>query len=600
MVPRSFAQKDPGRQAPPVIWLGVLLLSLAGCAASPARHAGTAGEIQSELDRALAAKPRAGEPQAVQDALLPPLRITVPKAAQKPVEPRFDLVVNDAPANQVFMGIVSGTRYSMLVHPDVTGAISVNLKDVTVFEALDALHELYGYDYRVDGNRIFILPRTMQTRIFQVNYLTGQRRGTSDIRVVSGSVSDTATAASTAGATTTPTTTSTALDSSKITTTSGSDFWHELTASLTAIIGDKDGRQVVVSPQSGVVVVRAMPDELNNVAAYLRATQLSVDRQVILEAKIIQVVLNDGYQTGINWAAFKTGPNSRLSLGQVTPGGLVSPNGTLLGTLVSPAANTPPTLYATPGADLQGPSGLTGASGAAASLFSLAFQTSSFAALLSFLETQGTVHVLSSPRIATLNNQQAVLKVGSDEFFVTSVSSSTTSTAAAPTASTNVTVQPFFSGIALDVTPQIDASGDIILHIHPSVSQVKTDTKQVTLGNLSGQSNTISLPLAKSTVSETDSMVRAHDAQIVAIGGLMSTSTSKDRSQLPGLGDVPVLGTLFGQTNQVTQKSELVILLKATVVRGAGDWTADIAASRRRIRALERVRDPSAGDAESR
>ena len=525
MVPRSFAQKDPGRQAPPVIWLGVLLLSLAGCAASPARHAGTAGEIQSELDRALAAKPRAGEPQAVQDALLPPLRITVPKAAQKPVEPRFDLVVNDAPANQVFMGIVSGTRYSMLVHPDVTGAVSVNLKDVTVFEALDALHELYGYDYRVDGNRIFILPRTMQTRIFQVNYLTGQRRGTSDIRVVSGSVSDTATAASTAGATTTPTTTSTALDSSKITTTSGSDFWHELTASLTAIIGDKDGRQVVVSPQSGVVVVRAMPDELNNVAAYLRAT---------------------------------------------------------------------------PGADLQGPSGLTGASGAAASLFSLAFQTSSFAALLSFLETQGTVHVLSSPRIATLNNQQAVLKVGSDEFFVTSVSSSTTSTAAAPTASTNVTVQPFFSGIALDVTPQIDASGDIILHIHPSVSQVTTDTKQVTLGNLSGQSNTISLPLAKSTVSETDSMVRAHDAQIVAIGGLMSTSTSKDRSQLPGLGDVPVLGTLFGQTNQVTQKSELVILLKATVVRGAGDWTADIAASRRRIRALERVRDPSAGDAESR
>lgn len=602
MVIGSHAQKDPGRRTPHFLWLGALLLGLTGCAANPPGHGAASGEIHSALDRALAAKPAAAEPGAVQEALLPPLQIPLPKAAPRPVEPHFDLVVNDAPASQVFMGIVSGTRYSMLVHPKVTGTISVNLKDVTVLQALDAIHELYGYDYKVDGNRIFVLPRTLQTRIFQVNYLTGQRQGSSDIRVVSGSVSDVSTGGSGGTATpTTPTTTSTAVDSSKISTTSSSDFWSELKTSLSAIVGNKDGRQVVISPQSGVVVVRAMPDELNNVAAYLKATQLSVDRQVILEAKIIEVTLNDSYQTGINWAAFKTGPNSRLSLGQATQGGTLAPDGSLQGTLVSPSANKPPQVSISPGANLQAPEGLTTpdgltSTGAAASLFSLAFQTSSFAALISFLETQGTVHVLSSPRIATLNNQQAVLKVGSDEFFVTNISSSTTATAAAPTASTNVTVQPFFSGIALDVTPQIDEKGDVILHIHPSVSQVRTDTKEVSLSNLNGQSNTISLPLAKSTVSETDSIVRAQDGRIVAIGGLMRISSNNDRSQLPGLGNVPVLGALFGQTNRVIQKSELVILLKPTVIRSGGDWTRDIAGSRRRIDVLDGPRESVVGE----
>ena len=216
---------------------------------------------------------------------------------------------------------------------------------------------------------------------------------------------------------------------------------------------------------------------------------------------------------------------------------------------------------------------------ATGSLFGLAFQTSNFAALLNFLESQGNVHVLSSPRIATLNNQKAVLKVGTDEFFVTNVSTTTT-TGTATTTTPSVTLQPFFSGIALDVTPRIDENNEIILHIHPAVSQVSTVNKIVDVGGIGGVLN---LPLASSSISETDSIVRARNGQIVAIGGLMRQATTDDRSGLPGLPK-----SVFGQISQTSEKRELVILLKPTVINNDSDWSQDITQSRDHINNMGR------------
>jgi MSHA biogenesis protein MshL len=214
----------------------------------------------------------------------------------------------------------------------------------------------------------------------------------------------------------------------------------------------------------------------------------------------------------------------------------------------------------------------------------MAFQTSNFAALISFLEQQGTVHVLSSPRIATMNNQKAVLKVGTDEFFVTGVSTTTTTNAAGGgTVSPNVTLQPFFSGVVLDVTPQIDDAGNITLHVHPSVSQVSTVTKSINLGS----AGSLNLPLAASVTSEMDSMVRGQDGQVVAIGGLMRQATTSDRSQLPGAGSIPVLGALFRNTSDVIDKRELVVLIRPTIVGAAGGWNADLQEAGSRMRAIE-------------
>jgi len=554
----------------------LLLVALSACAAPSARN-GTAETIRHEMDAAVRESSNAGKTRAaVEDALLPPLAMDMPAADVRPPEVRFDLTVNDTPARQVFMAIVSGTRYSMLVSPDVGGSISLNLKDVTVFDALEAVRNLYGYDYKVDGTRIYIQPMGLQTRIYQVNYLTGLREGRSSLRVTSGSVSDTPIIGvpGMPVPTTTTTTGSSTQDSSRVTTKTTADFWEELGKALNIIVGSDKGRSVVISPMTGVIVVRAMPDELRNVAAYLKASQISVERQVILEAKIIEVQLNDGFQSGVNWSAFNGG--GRGSVGQLGTSTTLAPNAA--GGAAQTISN--PLLAAVPGSSIASSAAtvatnaITGVTQGSGTLFGMAFQTNNFAALLNFLETQGDVHVLSSPRIATLNDQKAVLKVGTDEFFVTNVTSTTT-TGTATTTTPSVTLQPFFSGIALDVTPSIDENNDVILHVHPSVSVVTTVTKTVTVGGTGG---TLSLPLASSSVSETDSIVRAHDGQIVVIGGLMRQATTNDNSGLPGMPK-----TLFGQTNMSTQKRELIILLKPTVVDSNKDWAADIASSRDRV-----------------
>ncbi|MGA8863480.1 MAG: secretin N-terminal domain-containing protein [Gallionella sp.] len=546
-----------------ILLLGVLLL--AGCAA-PRSNNQVAGSIQREMNQAAQNSTRPSKADEVNNALLPPLAMGIPKVDGKSLDTKFDLTVNNVPASQVFMSIVDGTRYSMLLNPNVRGNISLNLKDVTVFDALEAIRQMYGYDYKIENNRIYIQPLTMQTRIYQVNYLTAERDGKSSLRVISGSVSDSPQTGTPGALTTTPGTTlggpeSHALESSKVTMDSKTNFWSDLEKALTTIVGSGNGRSVVVSPMSGVIVVRAMPDELRSVSAYLRAAQISVDRQVILEAKIVDVQLNSSYQSGVNWAAFKNNPNSLTSGGVLSPGTSLATSGSLASGLVTATAGSNIALAAT----------TASGQAAAGSLFGLAFQTSNFAALLNFLESQGNVQVLSSPRIATLNNQKAVLKVGTDDFFVTNVSTTTT-TGTATTSTPSITLQPFFSGVALDITPSIDENGEIILHVHPSVSQVTTVTKVVDLGGTNGS---ISLPLASSAISETDSIVRARNGQIVAIGGLMTQSASNNDSGLPGMPKA-----VFGQTNQQSAKRELVILLKPTVVDSDKDWSDDIVHSR--------------------
>ena len=600
----------------------VLLVLLAGCAQDVKRYNLGRDTINSELERAnrdarnrpvAAAQP--ATPDAVAQALLPPLIVQMPALSQQAPEPRFDLAVNNAPAAQVFLSIVSGTRFSMIVHPDIRDSISVNLKDVTVAEALETLRELYGYEYRFTGNRIVVQPVSIQTRIYQINYLLANRQGRSDIRVTSGSISSpTGGPGSPSGAGTTTGATGSVpgqpgaagtirpIESSRVTTTADNDFWGDLGTALRAIVGTEQTRNVVINAQSGLIVVRALPAELRNVESFLRRKQAIVERQVMLEAKIIEVTLRDSQQTGINWAAFRAGSNSRFGAGVVTPGTTLrtdgtigaptarGPDGTALAgsaLTINPARSNP--LSPDPLSLIAGSVGsltsaITSGITAPGTLFGLAFQTSNFAALLSFLETQGAVDVLSSPRIATLSNQKAVLKVGTDEFFVTNVTTTTTSTGTTSQASPTITLQPFFSGIALDVTPQIDGENNIILHVHPSVSQVVDRTKSIDLGTLGN----FRLPLASSTVNETDSIVRVQDGNIVAIGGLMQTRSTNDRSQVPGLGDVPGLGHLFRNTARTQVKSELVILIKPTLIRSESSWNQDLVDTQDRIQAMRR------------
>lgn len=552
----------------------LLLFLLAACSTIPRDAQQTHVAAQQALRVPAPEQPDAALPAAVSEALLPPLHIELPQAPGGEEE-RFSLSVVNLAARELFMALATDTKYSMLVHPDVGGTITAELKQVTLPEALESLQQLHDFDYEIRGARVVIKPAGLRSAVFQVDYLTGNRLGSSSTRVSSGSIAATASGSGKSaasggdGSSGGETGAERGQVNTEVRTRSASDFWTDLKSALEQLVGaGQQGRTVVISPQSGVVVVRAMQRELAEVERFLQATRLALKRQVILEAKIVEVQLNGQFQSGVNWAAFARSPN--VSLGFGAPGATLGARGS--GNL----SGGP--LGAEPG------SSLSIASGALDSLFGIAVQTSNFAALISFLETQGTVHVLSSPRIATLNNQKAVLKVGTEEFFVTDLKPGTV-IAGSPPVSTppSVTLQPFFSGVVLDVTPQIDEQGNVMLHVRPSVSDVTTVEKAVNLGDTGGQ---MLLPLASSSASETDSIIRARDGQLVVIGGLMRQAVSGDRGQLPGLGDLPLIGALFRNSEHLSRKRELVILLRPIVIDSDRDWNEELQRNSERLREL--------------
>lgn len=345
-----------------------------------------------------------------------------------------------------------------------------------------------------------------------------------------------------------------------------------------------DSRTVSVSPQSATVLVRGTPEELRQVANYLDNSNKVVGRQVLIEARILEVALNDGYESGINWAAFLRSGQVGASL--LSPGAALGTTNT--GALLQGNGITAGVAGAAQQAMAAGGRSIAAQSAAPGSIFSLVVQSSNFAALMNFLQTQGVVHTLSSPRVAAMNNQKAVIKVGADSLFITRVSGGSVTQSAVggvPTVtSPTFDVQSFFSGIAMDVTPQIAEDGKILLHVRPSISDVSQRSQNVDLGNLGNYV----LPLVSNNVSETDSMIRVNDGQIVALGGLMRTVQTDRRSGVTGLASLPVVGSLFRNTTLGYEKRELVILLKTTLIEGDGGWARDIGEAAGRFKALDR------------
>ena len=568
------------RSATPLYLATAVALLLAGCQNGPPPRA-TSDRIETELKDALAQRPVPKVPERITAALLPPLAQELPRPAAIP-EQRFDLVVSNASVQQVYHAMASGSRYSILLPPTLAGTVSVNLKDVTMREALEVMREVHGFEYRIDGTRVYIQDATLQTRIFQVSYPTSKRVGRSDTKVISGSITSNSSGTTGGGGGGSTTNNS---EGSQISTTSDSDFWKELDTALKAIVGSEAGRQVVMSQHTGTIVVRALPKEQREIENFLRSAKLSIERQVMLEAKIVEVSLKEGFESGINWAGL-SGGNHRFSVGADptrinVPGSIGRAAGIPAGSIVTgvDGSSTPPSVTPTTLGQLVASPFASGGAG----LLGIAFTTSGFNGLLAFLETQGAVQVLSSPRVAAINNQKAVLRVGTDDFFITNISTTTVASASGNVTTPTITVQPFFSGIALDVTPQIDEDGMVTMHVRPSVSEVTERTRIVNLGTL----GSFTLPLASSNVNETDTVVRVQDGYIVAIGGLMQQRQSNGRSQVPGAGDLPVVGNLVKRTEKSLDKRELVFLIKPTVIKSDAQWRDDIAATDARMRNLD-------------
>ncbi len=485
------------------------------------------------------------------------------------LDERFDVSVQAVPAKAFFLGLVEGTDTNVVVHPDLSGTVSLELTDVNVEDVLSVVRQVYGYEYKKNRGIYTIFPNALRSEVFHIDYLDVKRVGVSDTNVLigriesgsgsqSGNSSGGSNGSNGGGSGSGGGDTANFLDyiesaqtdagsaqgitpGARVQTLNTTDFWGGIERSISSIIGGASGnRMVMVMPQAGMVVVKAMPNELNSVREFLQRSELSVQRQVILEAKILEVRLNDEFQAGVDWSAI----NGQISnFNSVDPSLVAAKNGN--------------------------------------SWTSSIVGVSDITQLLDLLERQGNVQVMSSPRISTVNNQKALIRVGSDEFFVTGLSSDTTSNASSTTSTPNIELSSFFSGIALDVTPQIAEDGDVILHIHPVVSDVKDQTKELVIGG-----ELISLPLALRDVRESDSIVRAKSGEVVVLGGLMQEIELDQNSKHPFVGDIPLVSSLFKQKHRKVVKTELVILLRPQVVQ-ADTWTDSIQRSRNNFKKLD-------------
>lgn len=539
----------------------LLSLLLGACAQAPVDNRLPVEMIMDEAVAQMAelpSEPQATEvPDAVSDVLLGPGLLAGQDVQD--TEERFDLAVRDVPAQSFFLGLVEGTGVNVVVHPEVSGTISLELNDVTVADVLSVARDIYGYEYKLNRGIYTIYPSKLRTEIFHINYLDVQRLGVSDTSVSVSRIDST-----NDNANQTSNGTHQLLDGeesegapsgSRVQTFNKTDFWKSLRQTIATIIGgEQANRSVMVTPQAGMVVVKALPSELNAVRDFLERSELSVKRQVILEAKILEVRLNNDFKAGINW-------------GEIS-GQLLYAENLADGFALSAAQNalvneSRETFTNNPFVDADGNLSNLVLDGSedVGGTFAALLQVTDITKLLSLLETQGSVQVLSSPRISTVNNQKAVIRVGSDEFFVTGIKTNTIASASATTTSPDIELTPFFSGIALDVTPQIADNGDVVLHIHPVVSDVQDQQKDLTVGD-----EAFSLPLALRDIRESDSIVRAKNGQVVVLGGLMQETTLKEDGKRPFLGDIPLVNTLFKTKNERSVKTELVILLRPLVV----------------------------------
>lgn len=522
------------------------LVLLAGCKSLPADRQDPAGSKQA-LNQAI--EEQAGAASTVQPPMALPTEIAQELAAStpmipKPAVPLIDVAAKDVDARVFFSSLVEGSPYSVALHPGVQGSISLNLKQVSVDEVLKTIEDIYGYDVRRTGRVLQVYPTGMRTETFSVNYLYMQRNGLSVTSVNSGGLTDdnsnnnndnnnsnNNSSNNSNNNNSDSSSNSNNVNGTRIETLNKTDFWTELKDTLTTLVGSGKGRSVVLLPQAGLVTIRAFPDEIRQVREFLTTAESHMQRQVILEARILEVRLNDGYQQGIQWSLLDDGTGADNVWSGGTSGGT-------FGNAVT---------------DVLG--NVTG----------LKFSNSDFSAVINLLDTQGDVDTLSSPRVTATNNQKAVIKVGSDEYFVTEVSS-TTVASTTPVTSPEVELTPFFSGIALDVTPQISADGQVLLHVHPSVTDISEQVKTIKVLD-----DVLELPLAQSDIRESDTLVRAKSGDVVVIGGLMKTLMEDVESKVPFLGDIPAVGELFTNKSQREQKTELIILIKPTVIE-KGTW----------------------------
>jgi len=531
----------------------LLVALLAGCGQAPIKPAST------HLSAADA--PRA------EGQIPPPVRVAPVLPRPEPtVRPEtYSVVVNNVDVHDLLFALARNAKINIDIEPGLTGKVTLNAIDQTLPQLLTRISRQVDMRYELHGTDLVVMRDTPYLKVYRVDYVNLDRNATMKVAVSSQLTSGAGSSASGASGG------SQTSSSSNLEMTSNNKFWETLVANIKDILRETDkvlpagaapaaqpppaapGQQkaaagaatqtaaaapvtfreaasVIANPEAGVLSIRATSRQHAKIQQFLDQVLVNAKRQVLIEATVAEVQLNNQYQRGIDWSKLRTG-SSGFEITQSSAG-------------------TPANITTN------------------AFVVGYALANQGFTSAVKLLESFGTVRVLSSPKISVLNNQAAVMRVTDDLVYFTLQPGTTTVSAAgggtvvAPaTFTTTPNVSPV--GLIISVVPQISASGAVLLDVRPTIRRK--------IGDVSDPNPALAAAGVSSLVPviqtrEMESVLRVQSGQIAVLGGLMQDSVSNTEDTVPGLNRIPGIGSLFEQRKDTNEKTELVIFLRATVV----------------------------------
>ena len=490
------------------------LFALSGCASAPQQP--DAGHIRTPTAT------KADIPAPVQR--VPVLEPPRPTAALE----TYSVVVTDVPVRDMLFALARDAKLNVDVHPSVTGNVTLNAIDQTLPQILDRIARQVDVRFTQEGDTLQVEPDAPFLRNYKIDYVNMARDNTSSVSVATQIATTGAAAVGDSGGAS-----GTNNSTTSVTSTSNQRFWGTLERNVRAILGDavaadatESSAAVIVNAESGILSVRATTREHQQIQTFLDQVQVNAQRQVLIEATVVEVKLNDDYQLGVDWSLIASGAGWSV-------------NQSLLGTNFSEEPFSLLT-YADPDTSLGNTSTTVG-----------------------MLRRFGDVKVLSSPKIMAINNQTALLKVVDNLVYFTIEAETTTTDGVSNTTYTSV-VHTVPVGFVMSVTPQINDTDTVILNIRPTISRVISFVQDP---NPSLQDVESSVPQIQ--VREMDSLLRINSGQTAVLGGLIQDGVDLNRVGTPVLSEMPGIGDAFSYRSNAVSKTELVIFLRPRVIRDA-------------------------------
>lgn len=461
----------------------------------------------------------------IPDIVRPPAILPAPTAAESPQ--LFSVVVQDVSVRELLFAMARDAGVNIDVHPQVLGTVSVNAIDQTLPQILDRIGRQVDMRWRLDEtNGLMVEPDSPYLQTYRIDYVNVERESSTGFSV-SNTIANVGGGGSAAGGNN---------SQAQLSQSSANTFWTTLTGNLSAILGEETTGEeggslsIIANPESSIVTVRGTSRQHREVQAFLDYVKTRSLYQVMIEATVVEVSLNDDYQAGVDWAALSR-DNGQIDF-------------------------------------LQSVSGLN-LSSAPASMLTIdkSAGPDAVSATMRMLSTFGSLRVLSSPKIMALNNQAAMLRVVDNKVYFTitaegGTAATTTSPAIPPTYTTTINTVPV--GFVMSVTPQISENDQVTLNVRPTISRIVryvNDPSPVLAE--SGVVNAI----PEIQIREIESILKVYSGEVAVLGGLMQDSLEDSTAGLPGISRVRGLGNLFSYKSESAVKTELIVFIRPVVIK---------------------------------